>query len=272
MSNGKLINPHSETQKLLKMPTSAAEALFQSYTTDQQLEVISSARDAKAREELYYLVPDCTELIQLSPTEDVLQVLDTRLGTGTASALLPCLSSEQFEEMMDLVLWRNGKLDEKTLGLWLFELSECEIDELGDLLSQIDIGILASLLRGRVEIETEFKAMFIEEGLVDPSSSGVEYSDERARAIMNAIWEADADLFTRVLYELFGLDQEAEIDDELAASLYRTKEMRDERVRERDKTAGIDITEEEILEKVDLNEPDLADDEKSEADKESEDV
>ena len=272
VSSAKFINPHLEAEKLLKMPVTTAEVLFQGYTIDQQLEVISSIRDAKAREELYYLVPDCTELIQMSPTEDVLQILDTRLGTGTASALLPCLSSDQFEEMMDFVLWRNGTLDEKTLDLWLFELSECEIDELGDLLSQIDVGIIGGLLRGRVEMDEEFKALFIEEGLVDPSTPGIGYSDERARAIMDAIWEADADLFIRVLYELFGLDREDELGEELWESLDRAKEEQEERVRERDKAAGIDITEAEILEKVDLDQLDLEDKKGSKVDEESEDA
>ena len=272
MSSAKLINPRLEAEKLLEMPVTAAEVLFQGYTIDQQLEVISSIRDAKAREELYYLVPDCTELIQMSPMEDVLQILDTRLGTGTAFALLPCLSSDQFEEMMDFVLWRSGKLDEKTLDLWLFELSECEVDELGEMLSQIDVGILGGLLRGRVEMEEEFKALFIEEGLVDPSTPGIEYSDERAKAIIDAIWEADADLFVRVLYELFGLDREDELGEELWGSLDRAKEEQEERVKERDKAAGIDITEAEILEKVDLDQLDLEDKKGSKVDEESEDA
>ena len=267
-----LIDPQLEAQKLLRMPTPAAEVLFQDYTIDQQLEVISSARDAKVREELYYLVPDCTELIQMSSMEDVLQILDIRLGTGTASALLPCLSSDQFEEMMDFVLWHSGKLDEKTLDLWLFELSECETDELGDLLSQIDVGILGSLLRGRVEMAEEFKALFIEEGLVDPSTPGINYSDERARAVMDAIWEADDDLFVRVLYELFGLDRGDELGEELWDSIDRVKGEQEDRVRKRDKAAGIDITEAEILEKADLDQLNLEDKEVSKVDEESEDV
>jgi len=262
VSNGKLIDPQLEAHKVLNMPTPAAEALFQSYTKVQQLEIISSARDPRAREELYYLVPDCTELIQMSPAEEVLQIFDAMLGTGAASVLLPCLTPDQFEGMMDIVLWRNGKLDEKTLDLWLFELSECDPDELGRLLSRIDIGIIANLLQGRVEVDTDFNALFIEEGLLEPSSEGVEYSDERARAIMDALWEADADLFTRVLYALFGLDREDDIDDELSASLERAKAERAERVQERDQAAGIDITEDEIFEKVDLDELDLEDEER----------
>ena len=262
VSNGKLIDPQLEAHKVLNMPTPAAEALFQSYTKVQQLEIISSARDPRAREELYYLVPDCTELIQMSPAEEVLQIFDAMLGTGAASVLLPCLTPDQFEGMMDIVLWRNGKLDEKTLDLWLFELSECDPDELGRLLSRIDIGIIANLLQGRVEVDTDFNALFIEEGLLEPSSEGVEYSDERARAIMDALWEADADLFTRVLYALFGLDREDDIDDELSASLERAKAERAERVHERDQAAGIDITEDEIFEKVDLDELDLEDEER----------
>jgi hypothetical protein len=180
--------------------------------------------------------------------------------------------------MMDIAIWRNGKLDEKTLNLWLFELSECERDELGQFLSQIDISVIANLLHGRIQMKTDFKALFIEAGLVDPSGAAagaggvdhpIEYADERARAIVEAIWEADTDLFTRLLYELFALDEESDTAErveerELEVARERAKEMRDARVRERDIAAGIDITEDEIFEKVDLDDLDLEDDESDE--------
>jgi hypothetical protein len=278
VSNVKLIDPKREAKKLLVMPTREAEALFQSYTPEQQLAIISSTRNPREREELYYLVPDCTELIQRSPTEEVLQILDTMLGTGTASVLLPCLSPEQFEEMMDVVLWRNGKLDEKSLNLWLYELSECERDELGRLLSQIDVGVIANLLHGRVEMKTDYKALLMEAGMVDPSGAAageggvdhpIEYADERARAIVEAIWEADPELFTRLLYELFALDEESDATEgveerELEVALERAKEKRDVRVWERDRAAGIDMTEDEIFERVDLDDLDLEDEESDE--------
>jgi hypothetical protein len=266
VSKSKLINPHLEAQKLLAMHTPEAETVFQGYSTGQQLEVISATRSPGDREELYYLVPDCTELIQKTPTVDVLQILDTMLGTGMASVLLPCLSPEQFEEMMDLSLWRNGTLDEKSLNLWLFELSECERDELGYLLSQVDIRLIASMLRDRVEIKTDFKALFIEEGIIDPLSREITYADEQARDIMVAIWQAGEELFTRLLYEMFALDKEDEVPSELERALEYAKETRAERVRERDLATGIDITEEEILEKVDLDNLDLAEDDAEELD------
>jgi len=89
---------------------------------------------------------------------------------------------------------------------------------------------------------------------------------------MDAIWEADADLFVRVLYELFGLDRGDELGEELWGALDRAREEQEERVRERDKAAGIDITEAEILEKVDLDQLDLEDKKGSKVDEESEDA
>jgi hypothetical protein len=272
VSKTNLVDPYLESQKLLTMPIPAAEALFQSYPQERQLEIISSTRNPKEREELYYLVPDCTELIQLSPTEDVLQVLTTLLGTGLASVLLPCLSSEQFEDIIDLAVWRNGKLDEKSLNLWLFELSECDPDELISLMNQIDIRVIASLLHGRIELDTEFKALLIEAGLVDPSLPGIEYADERSKAILEAIWEADEDLFIRVLYELFALDRDDAIDFERQISIDRAKEQRDERVKKRDQSVGINVTESEVLQKVDLNDLDLDDEPEDEDFSEDDDV
>ncbi len=253
MSAAKLSDRPLEAQALLKMPLAEAEALFQSYPVDRQLEVILSTPHPKEREELYYLVPDCTELVQRSPTEHVLQVLYRVLGTGIASVLLPCLSSEQFEEIVDLSVWRDGALDEKVLDLWLFELSNCEADESSGLLTHIDVRILATLLRNRIQLKTEFAALFIEAGVADPLSSELEYTDERAREIMQSVWEADEEFFTHVLYQMFALNQNESTDVALAAALERAKDERDERVKIRDEAVGIETTEEEILQQVDLD-------------------
>lgn len=261
MNSPKTIAPRSESKKLLSLPTRQAEQLFQSYETQQQLDILSATRNPKSREKLYYLVPDCTELIQASPTEDVLQVLDTMLGTGLASALLPSLSNEQFEELLDIAVWRDGKLDEESLDLWLFELSECERDDLGRFLRELDTRLLAALLHGRVTLQDLHSGMMLEAGYLDPSSPAIGYADERARAICNAIWEADAEVFVILIKELFAIDTEGDVDAELAAVFDAVQADRAQRVAARDKEAGIDITEADLIEKVDLESLTLDDDE-----------
>lgn len=267
MSNQKLVIPQSEAKKLLSLPTREAEQLFQSYEKEQQLEIIRATRNPKQREELYYLVPDCTELIQESPAEDVLQVLDTLLGTGLACGLLPCLSNEQFEEILDIAVWRDGNLDENSLNLWLFEISECERDDLSRFLRQIDIRILAGLLKNRVRLKGSLGAMLIDEGIIDPSSSSIECKDDQAKAILNAIWEADADIFTQLMREMFAIDKEGDVDSELVTALERATAERAERVKARDSEAGINVTESELKKKVDLDSLELAEDEEEKEDK-----
>lgn len=253
MNNPKPIVPHVESGKLLALPTREAEQLFQSYEKQQQLEIIRATRDPRAREQIYYLVPDCTELIQESPAEEVLQVLDTMLGTGLAAGLLPCLSSEQFETLVDIAVWRDGKLDEESLDLWLFELAECERDDLGRFLSEIDVRILAQLLCDRVTLESEFGAMFLEEGLLEPGSPSISYVDERARAVVDAIWEADPELFAALLNEIFVIGQEGDVDEIRAASAADAQADRAERIEERDREAGIDVTEADLMQQVNLD-------------------
>ena len=267
MSNRKLVLPQSEAKKLLSLPTRKAEQLFQSYDKEQQLEIIRSTRNPRQREELYYLVPDCTELIQDSPTEDVLQVLDTLLGTGLACGLLPCLSNEQFEEIMDIAVWRDGKLDEHSLSLWLFELSECERDDLSRFLRQLDIRILAGLLKNRVKLKGTLSAMMLDEGIIDPNSPSIECKDDQARAILNAVWEADDDLFTQLLREMFAIDKETDAVKDIDKVLEKAKTERAERVAARDREAGINITESDIQQKVDLDSLVLAEDKEEDADK-----
>ena len=266
MNSPKTIVPRSESKKLLSLPTREAEQLFQSYEKHQQLEILTATRNPKAREQLYYLVPDCTELIQDSPTEDVLQVLDTMLGTGLASVLLPCLSHEQFEELLDIAVWRDGKLDEESLDLWLFELSECEREDLGRFLRELDIRLLAVILYGRVALKGQFSAMLLESGYIDPSSSQIDYADERSREICEAIWEADNDIFVMLLEELFDIGTSDNIEAEIAAVFDTVKAERIERVETRDKEAGIDVTETDLMEKVDLESLTFEDDEDDEDD------
>ena len=253
MNSPKTMVPRSESKKLLSLPTREAEQLFQSYEKQQQLEILSATRNPKAREQLYYLVPDCTELIQESPTEDVLQVLDTMLGTGLASALLPCLSNDQFEALLDIAVWRDGKLDEESLDLWLFELAECDRDELGRFLRELDIRLLAALLHGRIKLQDQHAALLLESGLLDPTSRAIDYVDERARAISDAIWEADHEVFGMLISELFAINTEGDVEAELAAIFDAAQADRAERVAERDKAAGIDVTEADLMEKIDLD-------------------
>ncbi len=253
MNSPKTIVPRSEGEKLLSLSTREAEKLFQSYEKQLQLEILNATRNPKAREQLYYLVPDCTELIQESPTEDVLQVLDTMLGTGLASALLPCLSNDQFEELLDIAVWRDGKLDEESLDLWLFELSECNREELGRFLRELDIRLLAALLHGRIKLQDEHAALLLEGGFLDPASPVIHYVDERARSISNAIWEADYEVFDLLLSELLAINTEGDVEKELAAIFDAAQADRAQRVTERDKEAGIDVTESELMEKVDLD-------------------
>ena len=84
-------------------------------------------------------------------------------------------------------------------------------------------------------------------------SDAISYTDERARAISDAIWEADYEIFYTLISELFAIDTEGDIEEELAAIFDAAQADRAERVAERDKTAGINVTETDLMEKVDLD-------------------
>jgi len=253
----------SESDKLLAMDYKSASRLFQIYAKEQQLAIIEATRDPRKREELYYLVPDCSELVQGSKAEDVLQIIDSMLGTGLSVGILSAISPEQFEEIFDISSWRDGKLDEEKINLWIGELAECEPDDLERLLPQIDIGILARMLRGRVDLSDisvdgvnpqTYKGMFAETGIIDLNA--IEYDNEQIRFIMETIWSANEDYFRQLLYELFAQEEE-----EGKIEFERAQEMRDRRIRTRDKEAGIDVDEEELFTHVDLENLGFKDDE-----------
>ena len=266
MKEIRLVNPVSESEKLLLMDYKSASQLFQSYSTEQQLAIIEATREPKKREELYYLAPDCTELVQKSRTEDVLQIIHTMLGTGLTVGFLSAISAEQFEEMLDMTIWHDGKLDEDSLNNWISELAECDEEDLERLLPQIDIAVLAQMLRGKVDVSAEsvdgvnpktYKGMLAEEGILNLEA--LEYENEKVRLIMETIWRADEDYFRRILYELFAEEDEFGLESD-GLEFLRAKEGRDERVQKRDEDIGIFFDEDEMFEEVDLDNLEWEDD------------
>ena len=252
-----LVDLNQETQELFRLSTRRAEMLFQSYTIDHQLALISSAQTPRQKESLYELVPDCTELVQASSAEDILQVLNLHLGTGLSSVMLSCVSAEQFEEIMDVALWKDGQLDEGALDFWLFEMMNIDSEELAEFLYQIDVTVLAEMIRSRVEIEGEFRALQIQTGLINPTSELISYEDERTRGICHAVWEADYELFIRLMGEIFDLNQSD--PRSLSQRLIQIQSEREVRVEDRDQSVGITVTEEQLQQQVDLNQLDLVD-------------
>ena len=112
MKEIRIRNPQAEAKALLEMDTKQASLQFQQYTTEEQLAIIETVSDAKSREELYYLVPDCTELVQRSPTENVMQMALAHLGTGQSAGILSAASTEQLSDIVDLIAYQTDKLDD----------------------------------------------------------------------------------------------------------------------------------------------------------------
>ena len=252
-----LVDLNKETQELFQLSTRQSEIIFQGYTIDHQLALISNTQNPRLKESLYELVPDCTDLIQASSAQDVLQVLNLHLGTGLSSVMLACVSADQFEEIMDIALWKDGQLDEDALDFWLFEMMNIDSDELAEFLYQIDVTVLAEMIRSRVEIEGEFRALQIQTGLINPTSELINYEDERTRGICYSVWEADYELFIRLMSEIFDLNQSDPKNQ--SQRLIQLQSERELRVEDRDQSIGIQVTEEQLQEQVDLTQLNLVD-------------
>lgn len=249
MSEIKLLNPKEEGKKLLSLDISIASEIFQSYSLEEQLEIIEATREPESREELYYLVPDCTKLVRKSKIEDILQILDTMLGTGLTCGLLPSLSGSQFEKIINLSVWKDGKPDEDVLALWIAELAECDQDDLAKLLVRVDFKFIAYIIKDRVDMPTQYKAMFIENGLIELEY--LEFEDEASRLVMETIWLADPTMFLQILREIFTeVEYEPESEEML---LTEAEEERDMIIERFDREQEIEITEEELFQEVDLD-------------------
>lgn len=233
MTGKNVLNPEEEGERLLSLDTHVASEIFQSYSLEEQLEITEAIQDSKRREELYYLVPDCTRLIQNSQAEYVWQILDRMLQTGLACGILPILSENQFKEILELSVFRDGILDDEILTLWIEELLNYNRDDrarllVEELVVKVDFRLIAYVLKDHIDMSTEYKMMFgesinrivielKEEGIIELEENNItelkengvigfqpiEFENRASKFIMEIIWSDNPSLFSEILYEVF---------------------------------------------------------------------
>ena len=255
MKEIRIRNPQAEAKALLEMDTKQASLQFQQYTTEEQLAIIETVSDAKSREELYYLVPDCTELIQQSPTENVMQMALAHLGTGQSAGILSAASSEQLADIVDLIAYQNNKLDDTRFEAWLMEMLDAGEEVFESMLRSIDPQLLGEFFWDRLELASAksdvipYPAFLVEEALVSPED--LSYDTEDTQLLIEMLYAADGDLFQSLMEYIF-LEDATAIDGYAREIKARaTREAAKTRIEERDREKG--VTEEDLEKLVDLN-------------------
>ena len=263
MKEIRIRNPQAEAKSLLEMDTKQASLQFQQYTTEEQLAIIETVSDAKSREELYYLVPDCTDLVQQSPTENVMQMALVHLGTGQSAGILSAASSEQLADIVDLIAYQNDKLDDTRFEAWLMELLHAGEEVFENMLRSIDPQLLGEFFWDRLELSAKsdvipYPAFLVEEALVSPED--LSYDTEDTQLLIEMLYAADGNLFQSLMEYIF-LEDSTAIDGYAREIKARaTREAAKARIEERDQEKG--VTEEDLEKLVDLNNVQL-DEEKS---------
>ncbi len=259
MKEIRIRNPQAAAKALLEMDTKQASIQFQQYTTDDQLAIIETVSDAKSREELYYLVPDCTELVQRSPTENVMQMALTHLGTGQSAGILSAASSEQLADIVDLIAYQNAKLDDTRFEAWLMEMLHAGEEVFESMLRSIDPQLLGEFFWDRLELVTTksnvipYPAFLVEEALVSPEDLSCDTED--TELLIEMLYAADGNLFQSLMEYIF-LEDSTAIDGYAREIKARTtREAAKARIEERDREKG--VTEEDLEKLVDLDNPQL---------------
>ena len=259
MKEIRIRNPQAEAQALLEMDTKQASLQFQQYTTEEQLTIIETVSDAKSREELYYLVPDCAELVQRSPTENVMQMALTHLGTGQSAGILSAASSEQLADIVDLIAYQNEKLDDTRFEAWLLEMLHAGDEVFEELLQSIDPQLLGEFFFDRLELVgaksdvIPYPAFLVEEALVSPED--LSYDTEDTQLLIEMLYAADGNLFQSLMEYIFLQDSTAIDGYAREIKARATREAAKARIEERDREKG--VTEEDLEKLVDLDNPQL---------------
>ena len=253
MKELRIRDPQAEAKALLQMDNTQASLQFQQYTTEEQLAIIETVPDAKDREELYYLVPDCTELVQRSPTENVMQMALVHLGTGQSAGILSAASSEQLSDIVDLIAYQNEKLDDTRFEAWLMEMLHAGEEVFENMLRSIDPHLVGEFFWNRLELATvksnvPYPAFLVEEALVSPAD--LTYDTEDTELLVEMLYAADGDLFQSLMEYIF-LEDSTAIDGYAREIKARTtREAAKARIDERDREKG--VTEEDLEKLVDL--------------------
>jgi hypothetical protein len=255
MKEIRIRNPQAEAKALLEMDTKQASLQFQQYTTEEQLAIIETVSDAKSREELYYLVPDCTELVQQSPTENVMQMALAHLGTGQSAGILSAASSEQLSDIVDLIAYQNDKLDDTRFAAWLMEMLHAGEEVFENMLRSIDPQLLGEFFWDRLELASAksnvipYPAFLVEEALVSPEDLSCDTED--TQLLIEMLYAADGNLFQSLMEYIF-LEDATAIDGYAREIKARaTREAAKARIAERDREKG--VTEEDLEKLVDLD-------------------
>ena len=255
MKEIRIRNPRAEAKALLEMDTKHASLQFQQYTTEEQLAIIETVSDTKSREELYYLVPDCTELVQQSPTENVMQIALAHLGTGQSAGILSAASTEQLADIVDLIAYQNDKLDDTRFAAWLMEMLHAGEEVFENMLRSIDPQLLSEFFWDRLELASAksnvipYPAFLVEEALVSPDDLSCDTED--TQLLIEMLYAADGNLFQSLMEYIF-LEDATAIDGYAREIKARaTREAAKARIEERDREKG--VTEEDLEKLVDLN-------------------
>ncbi len=194
-------DPLQAGEELLILQPRVASELFQRLDEAAQLTIIEAVEDPSDREELYYLVPDCTSLVRESRVESLLEIIATVFGTGLACGILSAVSPEQFTAMFERTSLVAGAAARDTVMMWVAELTELEPEELSALLSELDPELLAELFRGRVEVPERLRGLTVDSGMIELEQ--VEFGeDEQARLMGELLWSASPELFIAMLRTL----------------------------------------------------------------------
>ena len=265
MKEIRIRNPQAEAKALLEMDTKQAAIQFQQYTTEEQLAIIETVSDAKSREELYYLVPDCTELVQRSPTENVMQMALAHLGTGQSAGILSAASSEQLADIVDLIAYQSDRLDDTRFEAWLMEMLDAGDEVFENMLRSIDPHLLGEFFWDRLELTTTksdaipYPAFLVEEALVSPED--LSYDTEDTQLLIEMLYAADGNLFQSLMEYIF-LEDKTAIDGYAREIKARaSREAAKARIEERDREKG--VTEEDLERLVDLDNVQLSEGEPS---------
>lgn len=126
MNNESLIPQNLlDGDSILRLERSQGEALFQTLTLKEQVQMITFAASPEQAEELIYLLPDASNLIKSLPAVNIAMIIDPQLEVNPVG-ILPHITPRQLIEIADRLWWTElHDVNHDEVVRWLSGISLC---------------------------------------------------------------------------------------------------------------------------------------------------
>lgn len=201
-----------DSEAILNLEDGQGKAIFQNLAVDDQVRLVTTAKSPAHAEELIYLLPDATTLIQALPPFTVEMIIEPQLEVNPVG-VMSAISKEQFTHAVDSFWWdTDNQVNTLEAIRWLHALSECPVETQDRILPDV-YEFLQIIFYDKLSIAFQTESDLDEtESLVTNVAlaecvnlDDIEVDDDNLLSILLMVQRFDEVVFSRIVKSVLGM-------------------------------------------------------------------